>query len=212
MNTPGDGDDVTVTDVSSALDYWPSPPPWGWTADDLDRLPAEGPNGEPDFFKHVELIDGALVFMSPQKRFHERMLFGLRVALNAQAPDHVAAIIEMDVKLGHRMRPCPDVLVIDAQAADDDDRTFYTPDEVHLVAEVVSPESEDRDRKTKPFRYAEAGIAHFWRVENNDGGPVVYVYELDPATGAYGLTGIHHGRLTVPVPFPIDIDLDKLPR
>lgn len=212
MNTSGDGEDIKVTDVSSALDYWPSPPPWGWTADDLDRLPAEGPNGEPDFFKHVELIDGALVFMSPQKRFHERILFGLRVALNAQIPEHVTAVMEMDVKLGHRMRPCPDVVVIDTVAADDDERTFYTPAEVHLVVEVVSPESEDRDRKTKPFRYAEAGIVHFWRVENNDGSPVVYVYELDPATGAYGLTGIHHGRLTVPVPFPIDVDLDRLPR
>jgi Uma2 family endonuclease len=212
MNTPRDGDDVTVTDVSAALDYWPSPPPWGWTADDLDHLPAEGPNGEPDFFKHVELIDGALVFMSPQKRFHDRMLFGLRVALNAQCPENVAIVNEMDVKLGHRMRPRPDVLVIDAQAATDDDRTFYTPAEVHLVIEVVSPESEDRDRKTKPSRYAEAGITHFWRVENNDGSPVVYVYELDPATHVYGLTGIHHKRLTVPVPFPIDIELGDLPR
>ncbi|MEU4830614.1 Uma2 family endonuclease [Streptosporangium sp. NPDC023615] len=197
--------------MSAALEYWPSPPPWGWTADDLDRLPLEGPNGEPDFFKHVELIDGALVFMSPQKRFHERMLFGLRVALNAQAPEHVTAVMEMDVRLGHRMRPCPDVVVIDAGAAEDDDRTFYTPDEVHLVVEVVSPESEDRDRKTKPSRYAEAGIAHFWRVENNDGAPVVYVYELDPATRMYALTGIHHDRLTVPVPFPITIDLGDLP-
>ncbi|WP_242676250.1 Uma2 family endonuclease [Streptosporangium minutum] len=201
-----------MTDVSGALDYWPSPPPWGWTADDLDRLPAEGPNGEPDFFKHVELIDGALVFVSPQKRFHQRMIRRLTEALDAQAPEHLSSVDQMDVKLGPRMRPCPDIVIINTVAAVDDDRTFYTPDEVHLVVEIVSPESEDRDRKTKPFRYAEAGIAHFWRVESNDGSPVVHVYELDPATGAYSLTGIHHGRLTVPVPFPIDVDLDKLPR
>lgn len=43
------------------FDYWPAPPPWEWVADDLDRLPADGPNGESDFFRHVELIDGALV-------------------------------------------------------------------------------------------------------------------------------------------------------
>jgi Uma2 family endonuclease len=79
-------------------------------------------------------------------------------------------------------------LVIDAAVADDDDRTSYSPGEVHLVGEVVSPESEERDRKTKPPRYAEAGIAHFWRVEEND------------------------GKLGVPVPFAIDIDLDDLPR
>ena len=96
------------------------------------------------------------------------------------------------------------MLVIDAEGpADDDERHRSTlPDEVHLVIEVVSPESEDRDRKTKPSRYAEAGITHFWRVENNDGSPVVYVYELDPATHVYGLTGIHHERLTVSGPLP----------
>lgn len=201
-----------MNDVTSALEYWPAPPPWGWTADDLDRLPSEGPNGEPDFFKHVELIDGALVFMSPQRRFHERVIHGLRTGLNALVPAQLTALTQMDVKLGHRMRPCPDVLVIDAEAAEDDTRTFYVPAEVRLVVEVVSPESEDRDRKTKPQRYAEAGIAHFWRVEDAEGKPVVYVYELDPATKGYALTGIHHGVLRVSVPFPIDIDLDDLPR
>jgi hypothetical protein len=49
-----------------ALDSWPYPPPGGWTADDLDQLGLEGPNGEPDFFKRVELIDGVLMFMSPR--------------------------------------------------------------------------------------------------------------------------------------------------
>ncbi|GGQ36350.1 Uma2 family endonuclease [Streptosporangium pseudovulgare] len=146
--------------------------------------------------------------MSPRKRFHQRMVRLLTEALDDQAPEELAAVDQMDIRLGHRMRPCPDVSVVDARAAADDERTFYTPAEVRLVVEVVSPESEDRDRKTKPFRYAEAGIPYFWRVESKDGRPVVYVYELDPATGAYGLTGIHHGRLTVPVPFPIDIDLD----
>jgi hypothetical protein len=39
------------------------------------------------------------------------------------------------------------------------------------------------------------------------------VYELDPATRAYAVTGIHHDRLKLAVPFDIDIDLtavDKL--
>jgi Uma2 family endonuclease len=212
MTTHGDDIEANVHDVTSALEYWPSPPPWGWTADDLDRLPSDGPNGEPGFFRHVELIDGALVFMSPQKRFHDRVIHGLRVSLRDQAPDHLFVLGQMDVKIAHRTRLCPDLLVIDAAVADDDGRTFYHPGEVDLVVEVVSPESEERDRVLKPPRYAGAGIAHFWRVEENDGKPVVYVYELDPATRAYALTGIHHGRVKVPVPFPIDIDLDDLPR
>ena len=159
-----------------------------------------------------ELIDGARVFRSPQIRFHERVIRGLVNSLNAAAPGHLSALTRMDVKLGHRWRVCPDVLVIDAEVADDDERTCYQPDEVHLVVEVVSPESRERDRTSKPLRYAEAGIAHFWRVEENDGRPVVYVYELDPATRTYALSGIHHGKLEVGLPYAIVVDLDGLPR
>jgi Uma2 family endonuclease len=188
----------------------PVAPPGGWTADDLDLLSADGLNGES--LRHVELIDGALVLAVPQTRLHEQLTSGLASSLRTQAPRRLTSLIRMDIKLGPRTRPCPDVLVIDSSVADDLNRTYYTPDEVRLVVEVVSPESEERDRKTKPSRYADAGIPHFWRIEDGNGKPVVYVYELDPATRTYALTGIHHSRLRIPVPFPIDIDLDNLPR
>jgi hypothetical protein len=45
---------------------WPMPPEGGWTADDLDRLPNLPP--------HTELIDGSLVFVSPQTLFHTRTI------------------------------------------------------------------------------------------------------------------------------------------
>lgn len=41
---------------------------------------------------------------------------------------------------------------------------------------------------------------------------MVYVCELDPASNTYAITGVHHARLTLSVPFPIDIDLANLPR
>ncbi|MFC0866381.1 Uma2 family endonuclease [Sphaerimonospora cavernae] len=196
--------------MNSAPEYWPAPPPKGWTADDLDHLPSDRPDGEPDFFEHVELIDGTLVFRAPQQRLHQRLVHELTACLDSQAPAQLSVLHRMDVKLGHRTRPCPDVAVIDAEAAADMARTFYEAREAHLVIEIVSPESVERDRKLKPQRYAEAGIPHFWRVEENEGRPVVYVYERDPATGSYGLTGIHHRLLTMSVPFQIEIDLDSL--
>src|SRR5262249_6025046 len=120
---------------------------------------------------------------------------------------------EMDVVLGERQRPCPDVSVVSAAAATADlNRTFYTPEDVLLIVEVVSKSSEIRDRETKPRRYAEAGLRHFWRVENDGGPPVVYVYELDPATLSYTLTGIFHDRLKTSVPFSIDLSLTDLSR
>jgi hypothetical protein len=68
----------------------------------------------------------------------------------------------------------------------------------------------ERDRKTKPQRYAEAGIQHFWRIEKETGLPVIHVFELEQATGSYVPTGIVRDRLKLDVPFPMDIDVKAL--
>lgn len=86
-------------------------------------------------------------------------------------------------------------------------KTTYEPQDVLLAIEVVSPDSIIRDRKRKPVLYADAGIPHFWRVENVDGRAVVYVFELDPATGQYAPTGIYHDTLDLTLPFPITLHL-----
>lgn len=181
-------------------DYeWPRPPVGGWTADDLDRLPNLPP--------HTELIDGSLVFVSPQTFFHSLVISLLEQALRSQVPDDFAVIREMTVKLGKRNRPEPDVMVYRSDADVEPRQTWLRPEDVVLAVEVVSDDSEERDRETKPRKYALAGIPHYWRVEDNNGLPVVYVYELDPMTKAYVPMGIFHDKLTLAVPFPIDIDL-----
>ncbi len=76
-----------------------------------------------------------------------------------------------------------------------------------LAVEVVSPESTSRDRETKPTKYARAGIAHYWRVENDEGRAVACVFELEPATRVYAPTGVFHDRLKTSVPFSVDLDL-----
>jgi len=188
--------------TAEPLPSWLRPPPAGFTADDLDRLPGLPP--------HTELIDGSLVFVSPQTAFHLLTMGLLETGLRRCAPDTVRVRREMTVTLDDRQRPEPDVLVIDADAARGLDQTTYQAADVILAVEVVSPDSERRDRERKPQLYAQAGIPHFWRVENVAGRPAVYVYELDPATRAYALTGIHHDRLALTVPFDIDIDLTEL--
>lgn len=47
-------------------------------------------------------------------------------------------------------------------------------------------------------------------MENDKGRTVVYVYERDPATECFSLTGIHHNQLKVTAPFTIDIDLTSV--
>jgi hypothetical protein len=79
-----------------------------------------------------------------------------------------------------------------------------------LVVEVVSPESAHRDRTVKLRKYAEAGIRHYWCVEDEDSAPVVHVYELDEPTKLYAPAGVFRGSLSRPVPFEITLDLGKL--
>ncbi|MEI5035628.1 Uma2 family endonuclease [Streptomyces sp. S1A(2023)] len=184
---------------------WPVPPEGGWTADDLDRIPGLPP--------HTELIDGSLVFMSPQTAFHGRAMRLFENALLDQAPAHLDVLREMTIKLDEKNRPEPDVLVFPIEANTGHRQTWFRPEDVVLAVEVVSDDSVERDRDVKPRKYAAAGVRHFWRVEADDEGlPIVYVYERDPALEVYVPTGIHRDKLTLTVPFPLDIDLTAINR
>ncbi|TDC46331.1 Uma2 family endonuclease [Jiangella ureilytica] len=177
-------------------------PPGGFTAEKFLKL-----EGLP---KHTQLIDGSLVFVSPQQLWHSKVIELLVHELDRQAPDGLRAIREMSVRLGDRQVPEPDVAVITAEAYNRSDKaTHFFGDDVVLAIEVVSPDSIERDRDTKPHKYALAGIEHFWRIEEDGGRPVVYTYVLN-AIQEYTGTGIHHDRLSSKAPYPIDIDLTKV--
>ncbi|MGW7515131.1 Uma2 family endonuclease [Streptomyces sp. NPDC054796] len=180
---------------------WPRPPQGGYTADDLDRLPNLPP--------HTELIDGSLVFVSPQTNFHTLMIDVLVMHLRRCAPPEVKVRREMTVTLGRGDRPEPDIMLLRADAVTGPEQTTYHPEDVLLAAEVVSPDSVARDREAKPRKYAAAGIPHFWRVENDGGRAIVYVFELEPATRTYAPVSIHHDQLKLTTPFPLDIDLTE---
>ncbi|MCX5397601.1 Uma2 family endonuclease [Streptomyces sp. NBC_00102] len=181
---------------------WAVPPEGGWTADDLDTLPNLPP--------HTELIDGSLVFACPQTLFHSLAISFLGRQLQVRAPKELEALSRFTIDIDRHNRPEPDVLVVDAAALAALDQTRVPADAVRPAIEIVSAESLSRDRETKPVKYARARIPHFWRVENQDGRAVVYVFEREPATGAYTSTAIFHDRLKVSVPFPIDLDLDAI--
>jgi Uma2 family endonuclease len=134
------------------------------------------------------------------------LVSGLRQA----APAELRVRREMSVILGTDQRSEPDLMILKVDAVQDGRETFYEAKDVILAVEVVSPESRTRDRERKPELYAGAGIPHFWRVEKDSSGPVIYVYELDPATRSSALTGIHHDKLKLAVPFDIDIDLTEI--
>lgn len=193
-----------MDDTSIApLPDWVIPPHDGFTADDFLQL-----SGLP---RHTELIDGSLIFASPRERWHRRVISLLHHELDRQSPAKLGADREMAVRLGKRQVPEPDVVVVTTDVDNHSEpSTCYCADDVVLAVEAVSPDSEIRDRDTKPRKYAAAEIRHFWRVENDGGKTVVYVYERDPATGTYSLTGIHRNRLVLSTPFDLDIDLSAI--
>ncbi|GAA1851519.1 Uma2 family endonuclease [Myceligenerans crystallogenes] len=185
------------------LPDWMRPPrPEGWLAEDLDHLP-NAP-------RHTELIDGSLILsMSPQRFWHMEVVDSLRAALRPQAPAGHHAYREMTILLDEKNRPEPDVTV--STTPYDGSRTSIPAGDVELVIEVVSPESEQRDKKMKPAKYAEAGIRNMWIVEQEASGDVaVSVYELDDVTTTYTRVQVARDKLTTPVPFPIEIDLTAL--
>ncbi|QFZ16726.1 Uma2 family endonuclease [Saccharothrix syringae] len=186
----------------TTLPGWMHPPrEEGWLAEDLDHL-HEAP-------RHTELIHGGLVFMLvPRRSGYSRAVHRLTCALEEQAPEGVVVEQEITIRLDAHNRPEPDIVVTAVPL--DKDRTWHAPDDVLLVIEVVSPESAYRDRTVKPRKYAEAGIRHHWRVEEEDGEPVVHVCELDESTGAYRPVDVVRGTLHLQVPFEIKIDLPGL--
>ncbi|MET9915544.1 Uma2 family endonuclease [Streptomyces sp. NPDC006435] len=184
---------------------WPVPPPDGYTVDEFFTL---------DLPPHAELIDGSLVFVSPQREFHTLAMYLLEQGLRTHVPEDLRVRREMAVVLGRRNVPEPDLVVVKADGVGGLRQTRYEAADVLLAVEVVSPDSEDRDRDTKPHKYAAAGIPHFWRVEMDDehDRPVVWTYECDAVSGTYAPTGVHRDRLKLSVPYDIDIDLTAIDR
>jgi Uma2 family endonuclease len=186
----------------TSLPDWMRPPrPEGWLAEDLDNLP-EAPN-------NTELIDGTLVFrMFPQRHWHSRVIHALHSTLSSQVPEAIDINSKMTVRLDERNRPEPDVIA--STKSIPSDATWYDAKDIVLAVEVVSPESEHRDRAVKPHKYAEAGIRSFWRVEDVDAVTTIHVYELDDMTRTYVPTGIFRDTFKVDLPFPIELDVKSL--
>jgi Uma2 family endonuclease len=172
----------------------PGTPPEGWT---LDNLPGNLP-------KHTELIRGALI-MSPRIAWHMEVVDALKLLIGGQCPSAYAVQREMAIRKSLRSAPEPDLSIVRASAVDWD-KSVYLPEEVLLVAEVISPESEERDREDKPVMYAMMGLPTYWLIERGkDNAPIVHEHYL--YAGVYKLMKTHVDRLTTDVPFPIDIPL-----
>ncbi len=183
--------------------HWPVPPQEGYRFEDLFTLP-----GLPE---HTELIDGSLVFMAPQASAHHVVIRLLARHVEAAITPELRVRTRMNVRLTDHTALEPDLMIVSGSSVGDLTRASFAATDVLLAAEVVSPSSAERDRDTKPHKYAGAGIPHFWRIEWMDGAPAAYTYRLG-ADGRYEPTGEHVGRFRTDEPVGIDVDLTEIER
>ena len=149
-----------------------------WTPDEWDLAPDTS---------GLELIDGVVHAMAAATPRHEYVKTELRNVLKRLVPAELAVTTEIEIRLGDSHRRKPDVLVVFAEGYDLD-RPVLRPEQVLLAVEVVSPGSETTDRRHKHVEYADAGIAHYWRLETR---PAVEVHTFRLGeTGAYLETGL----------------------
>ncbi|MEU9335007.1 Uma2 family endonuclease [Streptomyces sp. NPDC048290] len=180
---------------------WPRPPERGYTVDDLLTLDSLPPR--------TQLMDGSLVFVSPQRYYHFSVIDLLMSGLRRTLPTELTLAREMPLRLDDGNAPLPDVMVLRAGALTSLDQDCFEARDALLAVEVVTPESASRDGTTKPLKYAAAGVPHYWRVERDMGTdqPVVHVYERVPLTGAYRHMGLRRERIRVAEPFDVDFEL-----
>ncbi|WP_168801588.1 Uma2 family endonuclease [Glycomyces buryatensis] len=170
----------------------------GWESDDLDMY---------DLPDHVELIYGALqLMMSPQRTWHDEIMYRLRIILDRAAPSDLRVRQEMTVRINRKNRPEPDLLILVDQPEYNRSTKWFRPEDVKLVVEVESPESEERDRFLKPAIYAIGRIPNYLRIsETDEGVPALHLYRLEG--NEYQLVSEEYGRICLDEPFKVDAKL-----
>jgi Uma2 family endonuclease len=117
-----------------------------------------------------ELVDGVLERMTPATGKHGRivrnLLFRLQAEVDRSGRDRQVRQSETGVRITERHVRIPDLCVLTAQQAEEIENTaavLQTPPP--LVVEVVSPESVQRDYRSKRSEYAGFGVPEYWIVD-----------------------------------------------
>jgi Uma2 family endonuclease len=156
-----------VTTGPGALARW-SAPGGAWTEPDLHLFPQDG--------HRYEIVDGGLHVTPPAGESLERVVRAVVTTLRGAAPEGWWVCCRLGIATGAGYL-IPDVTVLRPHSSG---AVWSDPADVALVVEVETPHSRRYGRLLKPALYAEAGIPHYWRIEN---GPTVQTHTLKE--GAY---------------------------
>jgi Uma2 family endonuclease len=157
------------------------PAPRHWTIDEYYRL------GELGFFndQRVELIDGDILDMAPQKDIHAVVVGLTFKAVSKAFGDGPWVRSQLPLRLTGASEPEPDVSVVAGP-----ERQYVGkghPATAFLVVEI-SDTSLDFDRTVKSSLYARAGIADYWIVNLIDRQLEVFRRPTADASARFGWT------------------------
>jgi len=117
---------------------------------------------------HAEWVDGRIILMSPVSIDHQRLLLFLYEILNWYVrARQLGEVLVAPVQMRLSTRPSgrePDLLFV-ATGHADRLRETYLDGPADLVIEIVSPESDERDRGEKFLEYEASGITEYWLID-----------------------------------------------
>jgi Uma2 family endonuclease len=113
--------------------------------------------------ERVELIEGAIVEMSPIGRRHRAFVDNLGWLLIRRLPDHIIVGVQGPVALADDTEPQPDLTLLRRRDVPCKDREAWAEDALMVIE--VAETSLTYDRSTKRRLYAAAGIPEYWVVD-----------------------------------------------
>jgi Uma2 family endonuclease len=155
----------------------------------------------PDDAPRVELRDGVMIVVPTPTIGHQDIGNLLWLWLRQNAPEGTRPGTALGVAIGFKDTFEPDVVLLRDPIAHSSH--FFEAAQVVIAAEIVSPGTKRRDRLEKPAEYAAAGIAHYWRIEQNP----VHVFAYDLVDGRYELAGDSETELVLSAPFEIRLPI-----
>lgn len=107
----------------------------------------------------VELINGQIITMSPQKSFHAAAITRTNRVFNKQL-DQVLIRLQLPIILNDFSQPEPDIAIVKYDALDYDERHPHA-EEVYLIIEIADTTLKT-DLEVKRQLYASANIPDYW--------------------------------------------------
>ena len=129
-----------------------------WSIQDYHQMISAGILSD----RHVELLEGEIIEMSPEKPLHRKITDSIAEYLREKFRGLAKVYEAHPVTLLLNSEPEPDIVVVKMPVSLYDFR-HPCPEEIYLLIEV-SDTTLEKDLEKKRFVYASAGILEYWVV------------------------------------------------